>query len=361
MLKIEKNIENVYAKDFCEEFKNSSKPKYIFGRNELAESIAKIIEVDGFIDEFTNELEYLGKPIVTFDKIPDNSLVVAVVVIGKPIIVEKKLKQFPFKSLDYFAFYKYSNLDIHPILYWNGFNEDLQVNRSKYEWIYNLLHDDISKEQFLKIINFRLSYDLNFMRDFKAIEDQQYFEDFLGLKTEGETFVDVGGFDGYTSQEFIKLCPGYKAVHIFEPEEKNINLAKRRLESFENIHFHQLGLSDEKQTLKFDVGGSSSKITDEGSITIEVDRLDDLLDEPVTFLKMDIEGAEEDAIEGAKETIRTYHPILAISVYHKYNDFWKIPDQILSIRNDYNVYLRHYTEGIAETVMFFIPSDKKNK
>lgn len=73
---------------------------------------------------------------------------------------------------------------------------------------------------------------------------------------------------------------------------------------------------------------------------------------------MDIEGAENEAIEGAKKTIMRCHPVLAISVYHKADDLWKIPNQVLEIRNDYKIYLRHYTEGIAETVMFFVPKDR---
>ena len=74
---------------------------------------------------------------------------------------------------------------------------------------------------------------------------------------------------------------------------------------------------------------------------------------------MDIEGAESFAIEGAKETILKCHPKLALSVYHKKDDFWKIPEQIFNIRKDYDIYLRHYTEGTDETVMYFIPKEIK--
>jgi len=49
------------------------------------------------------------------------------------------------------------------------------------------------------------------------------------------------------------------------------------------------------------------------------------------------------------------NPKMAISAYHQKDDFWKIPEKILNIRSDYDIYLRHYTEGIVETVMFFIP------
>ncbi len=298
---------------------------------------------------------YFNKPIVDISDIPDEALVVMVVPIGRPLIAEKKVKQHQFKSLDYYSFYKYSELDIKHLPFWDGFNEDFKIHYDKYNKIYNLLSDKISKNQFYNIINFRLSYDINYMRGFSYIADKQYFEDFLMLKKNGETFVDIGAYDGYTSEEFIRHCPDYKSVYLFEPEEKNLSEARDRLSGKRDISFIQKGLSSRNQTLKFDVSGSSSKISSTGDVTIEVDRLDNLLCGPVTFIKMDIEGAEADAIEGAVETIKEYHPKLALSVYHKANDFWKIPEHIFSIRDDYKIFLRHYTEGISETIMFFIP------
>ncbi len=70
---------------------------------------------------------------------------------------------------------------------------------------------------------------------------------------------------------------------------------------------------------------------------------------------MDIEGAEYDALRGAEQTISEHHPRLAISVYHRVDDLRRIPELVLSYRSDYDLFLRHYTEGVTETVMFFIP------
>ncbi|MBD3839987.1 MAG: FkbM family methyltransferase, partial [Epsilonproteobacteria bacterium] len=102
----------------------------------------------------------------------------------------------------------------------------------------------------------------------------------------------------------------------------------------------------------------SSRVSESGHISIPTDTLDHLIDTPPTFIKMDIEGSESDAIDGARETIARYHPILAISIYHKSSDFWKIPQQVLQIYNGYALYVRHYTESIYETVMFFIPPER---
>ncbi len=356
MLKIDTYYDNLKAQAFCDAFIHSTRPKYIFGRSAWAKSIAQQIDVNGFIDDFTSEASYLDKPVVPIEEIPCDALVV-VTVIGKPLVAEKRVKQFQFESIDYYSFFRYAQLPIKQVMFWEGMIEDIKSNFSKYQWIYNLLEDQISKNQFYHIINFRLSYDLDYMRGFSDREDEQYFEDFLGLRGSGEVFVDVGAYDGYTTEEFIKLSPQFDKVHLFEPEEKNMKAAKERLSKIDNIVFHQLGLSNKKASLRFDTSGSSSKISQEGDVTINVDRLDDIIQERVTFIKMDIEGAEPLAIEGAKETIAKYHPKLAISVYHRKDDFWAIAQQILSIRKDYKIYLRHYTEGISETIMFFVPKE----
>lgn len=70
---------------------------------------------------------------------------------------------------------------------------------------------------------------------------------------------------------------------------------------------------------------------------------------------MDIEGFEYEALRGAQRLIGKYQPKLAISVYHNAEDIWKIPKLILEINTNYKIFLRHYTKGICETIMFFVP------
>lgn len=86
-----------------------------------------------------------------------------------------------------------------------------------------------------------------------------------------------------------------------------------------------------------------------------MERFDDMVPGRVDFIKMDIEGAEGDAIAGMEECIRKWHPTLAVCVYHQPDDFWKLPGKILAIRDDYSLYMRHYGAGVDETVMFFVP------
>lgn len=125
---------------------------------------------------------------------------------------------------------------------------------------------------------------------------------------------------------------------------------------FKNIFLLPLGVSDEEGTLFFDPNhGSASSISTSGSSKIDVVTIDETVKEKITFIKMDLEGWELKALQGAKNHILENHPKMAISIYHNAADFRKIPEFILSLRDDYELYLRHYSEGWSETVMYFIP------
>jgi FkbM family methyltransferase len=198
------------------------------------------------------------------------------------------------------------------------------------------------------------------MVDYSTRLSDQYFESFLSLNN--EVFVDAGGFDGDTTEEFCKRYPTYKKVILFEPSEKNMLNAKKRLANRRDIEFITQGISDTSGTLSFNSdAGSASAVNSEGACTIEVTTLDVTVKEKVTFIKMDLEGWEIKALEGCKQHIIEDHPKLAISIYHSASDFWRVPKYILSLRQDYDIYLRHYTEGWSETVMFFLPNSTNLK
>lgn len=349
--------ENTLLKDLCKKFVNDTHrmPRYILGTNAYADRVSEHIDVDGFIDEFTVKVDHLDKPVIKSIKdIPSNAIVVSTV-IGKPVSVRNKLGKYQIRHIDYFSFVKYSQLDILPIRFWEAFKKDFYHYYSKYVAIYELLEDHISRQVFEDIINFRLSYNLDYMTKYEDAQERQYFEDFLGLSERGEIFVDVGGFDGYTTEEFIRRYPGYRSIHFFEPLGENMAIAKKRLVGKPSVKFHLAGVSNRKDTLRLEVLDDRSRISKNGTEIIGVDTIDNMVNDSVSFIKMDIEGGESEAIDGARQTIEKNHPRLAIAAYHKKDDFWKIPEKILRVRSDYKIYMRHYTEGVDETVMFFVP------
>ncbi|MFI3177671.1 MAG: FkbM family methyltransferase, partial [Eubacteriales bacterium] len=186
----------------------------------------------------------------------------------------------------------------------------------------------------------------------------QYFDPIVHFG-ESEIFADVGVLDGMTSVRFAQRCKGqYEKIYLFEAEASKREEIETTINKYElhSTELHVKGLWNCQDTLSFDGGlCGGSTILEGGQMTIEVDTLDHLLDgRPITFLKMDIEGAELCALEGAKETIRKYKPKLAISIYHKPEDLIEIPMYIKKLVPEYRLYVRHYKWHHGETVLYAI-------
>ena len=337
---------------------DSDVPKYLFGTNPKAEQIIQALpfKVNGVIDEVTQMTVFCGIPVVkSLDNIEKNAIVVSCIHSCYPLTIQNKISSHGLKSVDLFSFMKYSGIKVD-IESWVGFNESYKQHKSEYIKIFSMLADNESKDIWKRIIKFRLNMDFSQMAIFSVRTDRQYFEPFLNLKPQGEVFVDVGGYDGFSSAQFIKYCPKYDSILFLEPESNILKRAKDVLKG-ERVSFYQLAVSNKRQKLHFASNAAASRISELGNIEVDADTIDNVIgNRRVTYLKMDIEGSEADAIAGAVKTIQKDHPRLAICVYHKPADFIDLPQQILAIRDDYDLYLRHYTEGTAETVMYFVPS-----
>ena len=196
----------------------------------------------------------------------------------------------------------------------------------------------------------------------ELIDNYQYFDEVINFEEE-ETFIDVGVFDLTTTLKFFDYCNKNnvrKAKSIaFEPDNiayENCKKIKSEHPDYD-IELLKYGLYSENTTLKFvETANSASFISEkDGTVSIDVVALDNAVDEKVTFIKMDVEGAELEALKGAAETIKKYRPKLAISIYHKPEDIIDIPMYIKSLVPEYKLYIRHYSSGECETVLYAIP------
>ena len=312
------------------------------------------MEVDGIIDDFTRVQRSRKKEILDIKDVPKDALILWTAT-GSPLSVKQKLDSMGFLHISYLALLKYSSLDLAPSPFMDDFEDDFKKNHNKYLQTYNLLKDKKSKEIFTKIINFKISYDYAFMEGFTNNHTEQYFDKELIPNIKNICFVDAGGYVGDTTSEVITNFPDFKKIYLIEPISENIRIAKRELGHFRNIEFLICGVSNKKETLYFNEEKSFSTLYGKGTQSVQVDTIDNLINEKVDYIKLDIEGAEQDAIDGAKETIKQYKPILAICIYHKAEDWYKIPQKVLAIESAYDIYLRHYMEGIFESVMYFLP------
>lgn len=331
---------------------SSSTKKYILGINRLTKAITKHIEVDGIVDDFTRVQSSRKKSILKIDEVPKDALILSTSS-GSPLEVKEGLDSRGFENFNYLSFYRYSIFDLAKPPFMDDFKDDFLENEEKYQEVYELLADEKSKEVFEKVLNFKMTYDLEFMEGFTNNHEEQYFDKELIPNIKNITFVDGGAYVGDTLPQIIKNFPDFKKIYCIEPNELHINIAKRDFEQCENIEFINCGLGDKRQEASIKEEAQNNCAHDYQALNI--DTLDNLINDKVDFIKLDIEGAEQDALDGAKNTIQKHRPILAVCVYHKAEDWYRVPQKILSFEKDYDVYLRHYMEGIYETVMYFIP------
>lgn len=186
----------------------------------------------------------------------------------------------------------------------------------------------------------------------------QYFDlpEFIECQKEEEIFVDGGAYDGATTLRFREWCGSkFKKAYLFEPDEANFVNCRRNLEAkmpSQEMDMFQMGLSNKKELLSFESHADSSRVSQTGDQTVKVDALDHLITDDVTFLKLDVEGAECQALIGAEQLIKRCKPKLAVCLYHKPEDIWEIPMLILKFNPDYKFYIRHYTMLQYETILY---------
>lgn len=329
--------------------------KYILGINKLTKSVLKHIEVDGIIDDFTRVQSSRKKTVLKIEDVPKDALILSTSS-GSPLEVKNTLDKMGFKNINYLALCKYSDLELASFDFIADFKDDFINNRDMYEKTYNLLADDKSKEIFEKVINFKISYDLAFMQSFTNDHESQYFDKEIIPKIKNIRFVDGGGYVGDTLKEIIKNYPDFEKIYCVEPNTLHINIAKRDFGDIDNIEFINCGLGSKKISSNKKEELQNNCAHDYQATNIN--SLDNLIKEKVDYIKLDIEGAEQDTIKGAKNIIKKYKPILAVCIYHKAEDWYKIPQLVLEIEKEYEIYLRHYMEGIYETVMYFLPKSR---
>lgn len=333
---------------------NPSAARYVIGKNAQATALSKLMPIAGVIDDFAKSGHWNGLPLIKMNDVPKHAWVLNCSTSIAPVDVDRALKQAGFENV-----LSLSDLLQHPMCPSELLPEFVLEQHQDYtrhmdDWsaLYNRLADDVSRQTLLDVLRFRLTADTRHMQQYSVRFQDQYFEEFLNLGE--EVFVDAGGFDGDTTEEFCKRAPHYKRVYLFEPSALNMAAAKKRLAAHRDIRYMEMGLSDTAGELCFDPdAGSASSVSNAGAERIRVNTLDATVIEPVTFIKMDLEGWELHALAGCRDHIKRDKPKLAISVYHQASHFREVMDWVLSIHPDYKVRLRHYTQGWSETVMFF--------
>jgi FkbM family methyltransferase len=225
----------------------------------------------------------------------------------------------------------------------------------------------------LNAIGFALklhAHELNILCTF-VLQQYKYSRAGTVIEAEpGDIVIDAGGCWGDTALYFANQVGEAGHVFCFEFLPENLNilghnlelnpLLKARITTLHQAVWHRSGdcMTYQSQGPGTRLSASVAASETSGS-TVQTQAIDDFVHEhrlsQVNFIKLDIEGAELDALRGAEQTLKSCRPKLAISLYHREEDFYTIPEYLMSLELGYRFYLDHFTIHQEETVLFACP------
>lgn len=233
---------------------------------------------------------------------------------------------------------------------------DLKGHLKDYKHLYQILSDETSKHTLLNLMLYRFWNYKAYLKRCACKERQYYLPELLPAR-DGDVFVDCGAFDGQTVQEYAEVYGArYKQIYAYEPSPEHYRRVCETLCEMERVKPINKRISDHTEAASFIASppAASNHLQPDGEMTVEITTLDEDIKEPITFLKMDIEGMEQAAIQGAARHIREDQPRLAICVYHLVDDLWKIPALIEQLNPNQKFYMRYHLDGsIPEEIVFY--------
>lgn len=245
---------------------------------------------------------------------------------------------------------------IGALLNYNIDDAYVQLHQEQFGAVYSLLGDDLSRKTYTAFMNSKLGGGADLLYD--VWRKDQYFPEGIIALTEREVFVDGGAYTGDTLLAFIRKAGNkYARCDAFEPGPENA--AKLRAlaarQQWRDVRVIGKGLWSKTDTLRFYASqdASLSAIAEAGSASVAVEAIDNASPD-ATYIKLDVEGAELEALKGAAETIKRNRPKLAVCLYHKPGDLFEIPLFIRSLAPEYRLYLRQHQPVSCELVLYAV-------
>lgn len=242
------------------------------------------------------------------------------------------------------------------------------LKRHSYDflWLYRRLDDYLSKRTLTAVLLNWAVLDLAYPQVVKSIFPD-YWEPDMFSNNRDDVLVDVGAYVGDSIAHYVRVYgTGYKRIYAYEVSPDSCAAMRANVEKLglHDVVIRNKGAGSQYGALFLnrsasDASANQLSADERAGQRIEVVPLDEDLPEPITFLKMDIEGAEWDTLLGCEKIISEQHPKLAICVYHGYDDLWRIPALIDSMYPDYEMYLRHYGGNLPPTEFVLLCRPRK--
>ena len=344
--------------EFLSSYRNAGKKIFLFGAGLCGEIYLSLMEqfdlkIEGIIDNYKHSLN--GHPVQKLAEVLQNYNVEdCIFIISAPRSQKEILAQLlticKEDQIFVFAMSRYCLPENQP----RCAKEYILSHRTDIEEVYNLLGDQQSKDVLLHILLGRVTASYG---EYESVRTGDfYYPPELVTFHANEVMVELGSNNGDTLLDFIHRCSDFKKAYCFEPDDFSVKELKKIANRYEpRIAIIPKVAWNGEGWINFasKSGSVKSKVDEQaGNIKIETASVDGVVEEEITYMKMDIEGAEMMALQGAKEQIMRNKPRLAVSVYHKNEDIVDIPRYILSLCPDYHLYFRHHGYDDSDTVLY---------
>ena len=322
------------------------------------------IKVDLYIDhKFQANDEFNGTKAINADGLASVNAsefhVIVTIAHDSYSAVEQQLSQFSFASINSaFDLYEYHLAYIDRQSAYSV-HEEIAKHFADIQAAFALLSDDESKsvfEQLLRIYGTR-----NVGPVTCRPLSEQYLSSDIGLTKGYKKTINCGAYDGDTVKNINAKHGRFDFLACLEPDLENFRKLSKWLGDdnvgqsiADQICLYPLAVGAQTMPIKFESAGTNSNIvTDAGQSNALCVRLDDVIfRDDITFINMDVEGNELDALKGAMRILNTSKPDLAISIYHRPSDLWDIILHLNSSCAGYKFAIRNYTGFPAETVLY---------
>jgi FkbM family methyltransferase len=232
--------------------------------------------------------------------------------------------------------------------------EEVEALAYGFEWAYEFFSDENSRKILLEIVRgylFNTTFDHDPPRE-------AYFPPEFALGDD-EVFIDGGLYTGDTTEAFIKRVGGkYRRIVGFDIDEDNLATARQNLRQYGNVEIVPKGLWSHSAQSRAELGiAAGSNVNAAASETVWLTSLDEMFSDcPAqaypTFIKLDVEGSENEALLGARNIITEAKPKLAVCAYHKPEDVFALTKRIYEFNPRYKFFLKHYSPYVWDTVLY---------
>jgi FkbM family methyltransferase len=349
---------------------DTSRPVWIFGAGNFGRSlsqamVARGIAVAGFVETMPNSANVLNLPVVDWTQLLkiDKNAQLALGILNRSTPYDNLVKiaqnagfanlLMPWDTYDIFE----KELGWR---FWLSKRSFLVAGLDRISKVSARLADQESRDTLMRITAFRLGLDMDFA-GYKS-EENQYFNEFSlhSLRNKSITYVDCGAYNGDTYIDLLnQKSISCKQAFLMEPDPENFaQLVKNVAPIPESLPIClPLAAADKYQILSFNSGqGEGGAIGMNGDIHIAAASIDEIVGRlDIDFIKLDVEGAEAQVLNGARNAINRSRPVLALSLYHNPQDIWTLPELMFDLCEEYDFYIRQHYYNSFESVFYGVP------